>query len=240
MSPDKERPINDEELAGLVAPAADARTRLIQAGLVAFGLYNFEGASTRELARLAGVNLAAIPYHFGGKQGLYQAVVEHIADNLTRRAGPGLDKARSILDSGRAGPEELTSTLKDLLGSIAEAMLMTPDAHLWVRIMLREQTAPTSAFETLYAKALGPAHTTLAELVARATGREPGDPEAGIRAFSLMGQILVFRAARETIKRRMGWRTIDRKAFKIIRKVIDDNIAAIMRGVRPPDNGAQS
>ena len=40
----------------------DSRQRLIEAALDVFGLYGFEGASTRLLAERANVNLAAIPY----------------------------------------------------------------------------------------------------------------------------------------------------------------------------------
>src|SRR4029077_17004805 len=55
----------------------DAKQRLIKAGLEIFGTYNLEGATTRQLAERAGVNQAAIPYYFGGKEGLYHATVEH-------------------------------------------------------------------------------------------------------------------------------------------------------------------
>ncbi|HEX6141368.1 MAG TPA: TetR family transcriptional regulator, partial [Geminicoccaceae bacterium] len=45
------------------------RERLLLAAIDVFGRRGFE-ASTRELAGAAGVNLAAIPYHFGSKHGL--------------------------------------------------------------------------------------------------------------------------------------------------------------------------
>jgi AcrR family transcriptional regulator len=56
----------------------DAKKRLIKAGLEIFGTFNLEGATTRQLAQRAGVNQAAIPYYFGGKEGLYLAVIEHL------------------------------------------------------------------------------------------------------------------------------------------------------------------
>jgi AcrR family transcriptional regulator len=216
----------------LVDPAADARTRLIQAGLEAFGLYNYEGASTRELARLAGVNLSAIPYHFGGKRGLYEAVVGHIAAQLLEKAGPGLEGARGLLENGEAGPEELLEALTAFLEQAARAMLLTPEARYWARIMLREQMLPTDAFDRLYRDALEPAHTTLTRLTARISGLPEDSPEAAIRAFCLLGQVLVFRAAQETVKRRLGWQAVDHENFELIRRVIHENTAAILRGDR--------
>ena len=40
----------------------NAKQRLIKAGLEIFGTFNLKGATTRQLARRAGVNQAAIPY----------------------------------------------------------------------------------------------------------------------------------------------------------------------------------
>ncbi|MFP4031684.1 MAG: TetR family transcriptional regulator, partial [Desulfococcaceae bacterium] len=56
----------------------ETRRALIHAGLELFGEYGIKGTSTRMLAELSGANVAAIPYHFGSKRGLYLAVVAHI------------------------------------------------------------------------------------------------------------------------------------------------------------------
>lgn len=49
------------------------REKLLSASVDVFGRYGFDGATTRMLADAAGVNLQAIPYYFGGKEGLYIA-----------------------------------------------------------------------------------------------------------------------------------------------------------------------
>ena len=54
------------------------RQHLIDAALGLFAVQGYDGVTTRALTRAAGVNLAAINYHFGGKQGLYRAVIEDI------------------------------------------------------------------------------------------------------------------------------------------------------------------
>ena len=55
--------------------AQDARERLLSAGTELFAAKGFAGVSIRELATAAGVNSALISYHYGGKEGLYEAVV---------------------------------------------------------------------------------------------------------------------------------------------------------------------
>ena len=56
----------------------ETRDALIGAGLELFGENGFNATTTRMVASRAGANIAAIPYYFGGKKGLYHAVVEHI------------------------------------------------------------------------------------------------------------------------------------------------------------------
>ena len=55
------------------------REKLLTSSIDVFGRYGFDGATTRMLAETAGVNLQAIPYYFGGKEGLYIAAAEHLS-----------------------------------------------------------------------------------------------------------------------------------------------------------------
>jgi len=54
----------------------DTQTKLLEAATLLFAQKGFSAVSTRELAEAAGVNIAAISYHFRGKEGLYQAMME--------------------------------------------------------------------------------------------------------------------------------------------------------------------
>ena len=54
----------------------EARDKLIAAGEKLFAQRGLVGVSIRELAREAGTNSALISYYFGGKDGLYEAVLE--------------------------------------------------------------------------------------------------------------------------------------------------------------------
>ena len=59
-------------------PSEDsARTRdlPLDAATHLFAARGFDGVTTDEIARAAGVNKAMINYHFGGKEGLYRAIL---------------------------------------------------------------------------------------------------------------------------------------------------------------------
>lgn len=65
----------------LDATSAGTKARLLDAAELLFMEHGFEATSLRQLTTAAGVNLAAVNYHFGSKEELFQAV-------LTRRLDP--------------------------------------------------------------------------------------------------------------------------------------------------------
>ncbi len=60
----------------------DTRTALLDAAAVLFPKLGFDGATAELLAEEAGVNKAMINYHFGGKAGLYRALLVCVLDEV--------------------------------------------------------------------------------------------------------------------------------------------------------------
>jgi TetR/AcrR family transcriptional regulator len=58
----------------------DTRVVLIRVGSRFFAEKGFDGTSVREIADAAQVNISLISYHFGGKEGLYRAIIQNFAD----------------------------------------------------------------------------------------------------------------------------------------------------------------
>ena len=86
---------------------------------------------------------------------------------------------------------------------------------------------PTAAFEAIY-QTMGGAHGVGARLVAAVLGRNPDDESVKLSVFTLMGQILVFRVARELAVRRMAWRTVGEKERAAIKRVVLAQTNAIL------------
>jgi AcrR family transcriptional regulator len=55
----------------------DKRTLILSAAETLFGEKGFEGTTVRDIAHLAGVNLAMISYYFGSKEKLFEALIEY-------------------------------------------------------------------------------------------------------------------------------------------------------------------
>lgn len=61
---------------------SDTRDALIQAGIAGFGRHGFAAAAVEDLCAEAGVTTGALYHHFGGKPGLFAAVVEALDARL--------------------------------------------------------------------------------------------------------------------------------------------------------------
>ena len=59
-------------------PAADRRRQIIQVAMALFSAKGFEGTTTREISRAAGVSEAIIFRHFATKEDLYAAIIDFI------------------------------------------------------------------------------------------------------------------------------------------------------------------
>ena len=203
---------------------ADTRAQLMDAALDVFGRLGFEGASTREIAKAAGANLAAIVYHFGGKQGLHLAVAEHIAEQILIRIGPTLTAVRS--PEATATPETARAALHRLLVAFADVILGAAEAERWARFIVREQMQPTIAFEAIY-RIIGGAVTNASRLMAAAL-RTADDAEVQVRVFAMMGQVMVFRVAQAVVLRRMEWRSVGEAERTLIKRVVLLHLDAIL------------
>jgi AcrR family transcriptional regulator len=147
--------------------ALETRERLVAAALAVFAARGFEGATTREIARRAGVALAALPYHFETKEALWRAAADRIFGLLAERFA-GLLQGR---DGTPAGERP-----RRLLREFVRFAAAHPELH---RFMLQEGTGPSPRLTWLVATHVRPLYTTVRALLgeARRRGAPAGRPE---------------------------------------------------------------
>lgn len=184
------------------------REALIKAALRVFGHSGFDAASTRAIARQAGVNQALIGYHFGGKKGLYLGVFEYMLEQMQLHMAPVTQVVTEGLATVPDHDRERRELATDLLLVILEAFNDMAVQHApegWVRLILREQQDPGEAFDLLYDNILSHIMALIAQLVAMGSGLEATSEACRMRALMVFGQILVFHTARGTTARFMEW-----------------------------------
>ena len=88
----------------------DVRQRILDAARAEFAERGFGAASVRTIGEQAGVTAAMINYYFGGKQGLYDTVIDEAQQGLFVRLGS------AAAEGGREGlPKRLALAYFDFL-----------------------------------------------------------------------------------------------------------------------------
>jgi AcrR family transcriptional regulator len=203
------------------SPSETTRQALIAAATALFGQKGFAATSTREIAAASGANIAAIAYHFGGKEGLRQACVLSFAERMAK-----------VLATAPDTPDLTPDLARNLMQMIARNMLAQllgdPQTQLSVAFVLREIAEDGAGAQVLYDNLVGPAHRRICGLMAAASGQSAEDPALQLRVFTLIGQALYFRVGGPIVRRRMGWQMIGPAEITQITEVVLANIDAMI------------
>ncbi|OHV81785.1 TetR family transcriptional regulator [Ensifer sp. LCM 4579] len=215
-----------------IPPRGDAtRDKLLNASIDVFGRYGFEAATTRKLADAAGVNLQAIPYYFGGKEGLYVAAAEHLASLI----GDHVGELRATLQNRFAeldveGRQMTSAEARGFLTQMAQRMMtlfVSKQSEGWARFIIREQMEPTEAFERIYGQVMRPMIEMARRLIGAILGENPASAHIRLRTLSFVGSVLVFRTAHAAVFTQLEWKTAGPRELEILQRHAAELVAVL-------------
>jgi AcrR family transcriptional regulator len=132
----------------------DTRERLLNAAEQLFAEQGIAVTTLRALTRAARVNLAAVHYHFGGKEGLLDAVVERRAIAMNRERLRDLDQLLRSADGGAPRVEEILRAF--FLSGLRAFQAEPPETvDRLTRLSARIICEPREAVEALVRKHFG-------------------------------------------------------------------------------------
>ena len=215
-------PVNQTPpLRARTAPADQTRAALVHAGLKLFGRQGFSATSTRDIAALAKANIGSIAYHFGGKEGLHAACADFIVETIQAIAQP-------VLDQGSAGSEGAQARLGLAVERMVGFFVASPEAGDIAQFVMRELAQPSAALDRIYAGVFEPTHRQLCQIWNQATGENADSEATKLTVFTLIGQVVYFRIAREAVLRRMGWDGISGPQAGAIASVVKRNLDTML------------
>lgn len=210
----------------------DTRARILESALAMFAEQGYEGASTRELARRAGVNLPAIQYYFGSKEGLYHAVIDDIAAGMEAKIAPVTAEIECALASTSVCREEVLSLLLRMLEAFVGLVTdrSAPDWEGRALFFARAEIEPAAALDPLHERVTRRIVEPCAALVGRLIGQPADAEETLLRTVALIGQVIVF--CNRKAQRVFGWDQADPRRVAAIQAVVRDHTAAIFAATR--------
>ena len=151
-------------------PDVNTKDALLASAIEVFADKGFDAATVRDICGRAGANVAAVNYHFGGKDALYVAVLKEVFPK---------DEYDFVTDRAEPAPQRLRAFLASLAREIYErgnGMV----AQRWA-IFLREMAKPSANLDFIVQRQVQPRADELRDIVTAILG--PNTPER-ILAFS--------------------------------------------------------
>lgn len=167
-----------------ILPQPDPRQRLLEAAEAVFAEKGYDGATVREICDRAGMNVAAVNYHFGDKERLYTETVRN-----AHQCGMAQMQLADWRDD--LPPAE---KLRTFIGAMARTM-HAPVRPAALQLMMREMSNPSPAAAAVVREQVQPMAHRLRGIVAELFPHLPASTHLMI-GFSVVGQCLFYRQNR--------------------------------------------
>lgn len=141
------------------------RARLLEAAGQLFSRQGFAETTSKAVAQLAAADLASINYHFGSRNGLYQAVLLEAHRQLL-----DLDDLQRIAGSALSAEQRLYELLAGLVQRAQQPEAWAP------RVLARELLAPSSHLQVLMEEAIPPKMMAVAQILSEISGIPATEP----------------------------------------------------------------
>jgi AcrR family transcriptional regulator len=204
-----------------VKPEHETRTRILDAAEELFMQHGFEATSMRLLTSKAGVNLAAVNYHFGSKDALIEAVFRRRLDPMNAERIAALERIEREAEGRPLAPEAIIRAF------IGTGLRMIEDAkgggRNFIRLLGRTYTDPAKPIRVLIGQLYAPAMARFKAAFERALPQMPGE-ELNWRLHFMFGTLAYTLAATDTVQLIAGCKPEDRYDAKLL----EDRLTAFL------------
>ena len=156
--------------------ARDTREKILEVASGMFADKGYRGTTVAEICRRAGANIAAVNYHFGGKESLYQEAWRHAHERQIRRFPP---------DGGVRADARAELRLRGRIKAILQRVLSGDGIEF--RIMRNETASPTGLLGQVIQDSVGPLRQALREILRDLLGRRADERTIELCALSVIG-----------------------------------------------------
>lgn len=196
--------------------------KIIEVATELFANSGFDGVSTREICKQAGVNISLISYYFGGKKELYEKVVAEITGNIINymKSNLGFDTTPESFD--HLAKEEKIQILYKALGFFIDYFYSDKISDSEIMIFYREQMTSGVPINT-------EGYKIFKRLLASILGRDENDKEIIFRTLTIVGQIHSARIIKQFSLKMMNQSGYSKEDIQMLKQIIMSQTRAILK-----------
>lgn len=157
------------------------KARILAAAEEVFAAKGFAGASTREIADKAGVNISSLHYHWESKETLYFAVFQDVYDRI-------VEVIRRALERNRAANRQ-SKTIETVMGTLFDFFADHPTIP---RLLVRRLVENNEGHTDIENRVLVPAWKVFAQWTRAYGGTRRSEFEANLFMLTVESAVLFF------------------------------------------------
>lgn len=162
---------------------ANARERILDAAGEIFASSGYQLVTVRDICSKAGVNVAAVNYHFGDKENLYRETLRNMMTLSFQKYPP---------DLGVTGSDRAEARLRAYIRSFLFRILDEGRPSWFGKIFAREIAEPSRVLDSLVKEVFYPSFLRLTKIIGEILGRDADSETVRLCAASIVGQCLYF------------------------------------------------
>ena len=196
----------------------NSKARILEAATALFARKGFDGTSIREICKTAGVNLCMISYYWGGKQELYQGIIEDLLEKQ-------LEYSKNFLDLNKDPKSMSVDECADLLLTISEKFVdffYTNISSNLIVLLLKEQQKPDFIVKS-------PVLDYMRAVVARVLNKNVNDRLVILKTLFMLSQVNSPRILPAFSLRPLGQEDFCEEDIKIIKENVKLYINAVIK-----------
>ncbi len=196
----------------------NSKIRILEAATILFAQKGFDGTSIREICKKANVNLCMISYYWGGKQELYQGIIDDLIEKQ-------IEYSKNFLDLNK-NPENMSvEQCLDLLITISDKFVdffYTNISSDLIVLLLKEQQKPDFSVKS-------PVLDYMRRVVARILNRDVNDRIVIFKTLFMLSQVNSPRILPAFSLRQLGQDDFCQEDIKIIKENVKCYINTVMK-----------
>ena len=196
----------------------NSKSRILEAATTLFAQKGFDGTSIREICKKANVNLCMISYYWGGKQELYNGIIENLLEKQIEYSKGFLDLNKNPKDMSI---DECTNLLTTIADKFVDFFYTNISSDLII-LLLKEQQRPDFIVKS-------PVLDYMRSVVARVLNREPDDRLVIFKTLFMLSQVNSPRILPAFSLRQLGQKDFSKEDIKIIKENVKLYINAVIK-----------
>ena len=156
----------------------NSKNRILDAATTLFAQKGFDGTSIREICKKANVNVCMISYYWGGKQELYQGIIENLLEKQ-------IEYSKKFLDLNKNPKDMSIEECADLLITISDKFVdffYTNISSDLIVLLLKEQQKPDFIVKS-------PVLDYMRNIVARILNKDANDRLVIFKTLFMLSQV---------------------------------------------------